>query len=72
MLVAVVMVSFLNFVRIGLSIVVGLHSGSHAMVTFHDWVGTIIGLFAILGGFSVFVFMLLPSNKQLLAGARGS
>jgi carbamoyl-phosphate synthase large subunit len=69
---AVALVMVMNFIRIGLSLAVGLWSGSQAMVTFHDWIGTIIGLAAVLGGFTVFVFMLLPSNRRLLAVARGS
>jgi len=62
-------VAMANFVRIGLALGVGARYGEHAMVVFHDWVGTIIGLFSVLGGFTVFVFVLLPSNKRLLEAA---
>jgi hypothetical protein len=41
------------------------------MVVFHDWVGTIFGMFFVLLGFTLFVFMLLPSNKRLLEASRG-
>jgi exosortase/archaeosortase family protein len=58
-----------NVVRIALSLGVGLHSGSHGMIVFHDWVGTIFGMFYVLLGFTLFVFMLLPSNKRLLAAS---
>jgi carbamoyl-phosphate synthase large subunit len=61
-----------NIVRIGLSLAVGLHTGSHGMVVFHDWVGTIFGMFYVLAGFTLFVFMLLPSNKRLLEASYGS
>ena len=36
------------------------------------WVGTIFGMFFVLLGFTLFVFMLLPSNKRLLEASRGS
>jgi carbamoyl-phosphate synthase large subunit len=70
--VAAGVVVFCNIVRIGLSIIVGLHTGSRGMVVFHDWVGTIFGMFYILFGFTIFVFVLLPSNKQLLVASRAS
>jgi len=60
-----------NMVRISLALVVGLHAGSHAMVVFHDWVGTALGLLSILAGFTFFVFVLLPSNRKLLEAALG-
>jgi exosortase/archaeosortase family protein len=60
-----------NLLRIGLSLEVGLHSGSRGMVVFHDWVGTIFGMFFVLLGFMLFVFMLLPSNKRLLEASGG-
>ena len=56
-----------NLLRIGLSIFVGIESNAHGMVVFHDWVGTAFGLLYVLGGFTAFLFLLLPSNKQLLA-----
>ncbi len=70
-LVACAAVVVCNMLRIGLSVAVGVHSGAHAMVVFHDWVGTLFGLLSILGGFMLFVFTLLPSNKRLLAAALG-
>ena len=41
----------------------------HGLVVFHDWVGTAFGLLYVLGGFTLFLFLLLPSNKQLLKEA---
>ena len=41
----------------------------HGLVVFHDWVGTVFGLLYVLGGFTLFLFLLLPSNKQLLKEA---
>jgi exosortase/archaeosortase family protein len=58
-----------NLLRIGLSIVVGIESNSHGLVVFHDWVGTAFGLIYVLGGFTAFLFLLLPSNARLLAEA---
>ena len=61
-----------NLLRIGLSIVVGIESNSHGLVVFHDWVGTAFGLLYVLGGFTAFLFLLLPSNARLLAEATGA
>ena len=58
-----------NLVRIALSIVVGMYTGSHGLVVFHDWVGTAFGLVYVLGGFTLFLWLLLPSNRRLLKEA---
>jgi exosortase/archaeosortase family protein len=60
-----------NLIRIGLSIIVGIESNAHGLVVFHDWVGTAFGLVYVLGGFTAFLFLLLPSNARLLAEANG-
>ena len=39
------------------------------LVVFHDWVGTLLGLIALLGGFVIFVFIQLPSTRKLLEEA---
>jgi carbamoyl-phosphate synthase large subunit len=58
-----------NMLRIAMSIWVGLETSEHGLVVFHDWVGTVFGLLYVLGGFTLFLFLLLPSNKQLLKEA---
>ena len=55
-----------NLLRIGLSIWVGVLTGSPGLVLFHDWVGTAFGIIYILMGFMVFLAILLPSNRQLV------
>jgi Transmembrane exosortase (Exosortase_EpsH). len=60
-----------NMIRISLSIVVGIESDAHGLVVFHDWIGTLFGLLYVLGGFTAFLFLLLPSNKRLLAEVSG-
>jgi exosortase/archaeosortase family protein len=64
------LVLFCNFLRIGLSIWVGVRTDVHGLTVFHDWVGTAFGLIYVLGGFTVYLWMLLPSNRQLLAEYR--
>jgi exosortase/archaeosortase family protein len=59
-----------NMVRIGLSIYVGLETDVNGLVAFHDWVGTAFGLLYVLGGFTVYLWVLLPSNRRLLAEYR--
>ncbi len=58
-----------NVLRIAASILVGIETGSRGLVVFHDWVGTLLGLIALLGGFVIFVFIQLPSTRKLLEEA---
>jgi exosortase/archaeosortase family protein len=63
-----------NFLRIGMSIWVGLRTDVNGLTLFHDWVGTAFGLLYVLGGFTLYLWVLLPSNRQLLqeyTNARG-
>jgi exosortase/archaeosortase family protein len=69
-LAAATLVLCCNFLRIGLSIWVGVKTDSEGLTVFHDWVGTAFGLIYVLGGFTVFLWMLLPSNRRLLAEYR--
>jgi exosortase/archaeosortase family protein len=55
-----------NLVRIGLSVWVGVITDSDGLVVFHDSIGTAFGIIYVLAGFMVFLWILLPSNKQIL------
>ncbi len=66
---AALLIMVCNLLRIAMSIFVGLETSQHGLVVFHDWVGTAFGLLYVLGGFTLFLFLLLPSNKQLLKEA---
>ena len=59
------LVVVVNIVRIALSLSAGVWFGSHAMVLVHDWVGTLLGFFAVLAGFTLFMFLLLPKASPL-------
>jgi exosortase/archaeosortase family protein len=56
-----------NLLRIGLSVYVGVQTDVKGLTVFHDWVGTAFGLLYVLGGFTVYLWVLLPSNRRLLA-----
>jgi carbamoyl-phosphate synthase large subunit len=60
------MVLACNFLRIAMSIFVGLKTDVAGLTLFHDWVGTLFGLLYVLGGFTLYLWVLLPSNKELL------
>ncbi len=66
---ASVLVFVCNLLRIGLSVLVGVATDSHGLVVFHDWVGTAFGLVYVLGGFTFFLWLLLPSNRLLVKEA---
>ncbi len=65
-LAASVMVLVCNFLRIGMSIWVGLRTDVNGLTVFHDWVGTAFGLLYVLGGFTLYLWVLLPSNRTLM------
>jgi len=56
-----------NLLRIGMSVYVGIETDARGLTVFHDWVGTAFGLLYVLGGFTVYLWVLLPSNRRLLA-----
>jgi exosortase/archaeosortase family protein len=66
-LAAALIVLVCNMVRIGLSVYVGIKTDAGGLTLFHDWVGTAFGLLYVLGGFTVYLWVLLPSNHTLLA-----
>jgi exosortase/archaeosortase family protein len=55
-----------NFLRIGLSTYIGVRTSAQGMTVFHDWVGTAFGLLYVLAGFTLYLWVLLPSNRTLL------
>jgi exosortase/archaeosortase family protein len=63
---AALVVLLCNFIRIGLSMYVGMRTGAQGLTVFHDWVGTAFGLLYVLGGFTLYLWVLLPSNRTLL------
>jgi exosortase/archaeosortase family protein len=69
-LAAAMIVLVCNMVRIGLSVYVGIKSDAAGLTLFHDWVGTAFGLLYVLGGFTAYLWVLLPSNRLLLAEYR--
>lgn len=66
-LAAAAIVLVCNMVRIGLSVYVGIKTDAAGLTVFHDWVGTAFGLLYVLGGFTAYLWVLLPSNRLLLA-----
>ena len=63
---ATLVVLLCNFIRIGLSIFVGMRTDAQGLTVFHDWVGTAFGLLYVLAGFTLYLWVLLPSNRTLL------
>lgn len=63
---AALVVLVCNFVRIGLSTYVGTRTSAQGLTVFHDWVGTAFGLLYVLAGFTLYLWVLLPSNRTLL------
>ncbi|HSO95686.1 MAG TPA: hypothetical protein VLV81_06565 [Acidimicrobiia bacterium] len=65
-LAAAALILICNFIRIGLSVFVGIHTNAQGLTVFHDWIGTAFGILYVLGGFTLFLWVLLPSNRTLL------
>ena len=61
---AIATVSLGNITRIAASVIVGLFAGRSSLVLFHDWVGGIMTYVYTLGGFIVFLYILLPDRRR--------
>jgi exosortase/archaeosortase family protein len=55
-----------NFMRIALSTYVGVRTNAQGLTVFHDWVGTAFGILYVLAAFTLYLWVLLPSNRTLL------
>jgi carbamoyl-phosphate synthase large subunit len=64
LLVSIVLVVLLNHVRLVLSTLAGLWWGQDALLLFHDWVGAVWNVAAILGGFLLMVYVTLPTRER--------
>lgn len=61
---AIATVALGNITRIAASVIVGLFAGRSSLVLFHDWVGGIMTYVYTLGGFIVFLYLLLPDRRR--------
>jgi exosortase/archaeosortase family protein len=61
---AIATVSLGNISRIAASVITGLFLGRSSLVLFHDWVGGIMTYVYTLGGFIVFLWILLPDRRR--------
>jgi exosortase/archaeosortase family protein len=53
-----------NLVRIVASVAVGLLQGRASLVLFHDWAGSAFAFAYVLGGYVLFLFLVLPREVQ--------
>ena len=53
-----------NILRIAGSLAVGLVAGRSSLILFHDWVGSMFGFAYTLGGYILFLFLLLPKSPR--------
>jgi exosortase/archaeosortase family protein len=61
---AIATVALGNITRIAAAVIVGLFAGRSSLVLFHDWVGGIMTYVYTLGGFIVFLYLLLPDRRR--------
>jgi exosortase/archaeosortase family protein len=61
---AVATVALGNITRIAASVITGLFLGRSSLVLFHDWVGGIMTYVYTLGGFIVYLYILLPDRRR--------
>jgi exosortase/archaeosortase family protein len=70
---AAVLVLLCNVVRISGSLWMGYEFGGHALVLFHDWIGTFFALAYTMAGFFLMLYLLLPTaTAQIPRAARVS
>ncbi len=64
--VALVVVALGNILRIALSLGTGLLAGRDALILFHDWVGGVFAFIYTLGGYILFLYLVLPRHGRPL------
>jgi carbamoyl-phosphate synthase large subunit len=52
-----------NVIRISASLAIGLVAGRQSLILFHDWVGSMFGFAYTLGGFLLFLHLILPARQ---------
>ena len=60
---AIAVVVLGNITRIATSVITGLFLGRASLVLFHDWVGGIMTYVYTLGGFILYLYLLLPDRR---------
>lgn len=68
--VALAIVAVGNVLRIALSLGAGLLAGRSALLLFHDWVGGMFAFAYTLGGYILFLYLVLP--RRVASGAPGT
>jgi exosortase/archaeosortase family protein len=53
-----------NVIRISASLGMGLVAGRQSLILFHDWVGSMFGFAYTLGGFLLFLHLMLPARPS--------
>jgi len=64
--IALAVVALGNLLRIALSLGAGLLSGREALILFHDWVGGAFAFVYTLGGYILFLYLVLPRHGRPL------
>ncbi len=64
--IALVVVAVGNILRIALSLGAGLLAGRDALILFHDWVGGVFAFAYTLGGYILFLYLVLPRHGRPL------
>lgn len=64
--IALVVVALGNILRIALSLGAGLLAGRDALILFHDWVGGVFAFIYTLGGYILFLYIVLPRHGRPL------
>lgn len=70
--VALAVVAAGNILRIALSLGAGLLAGRSALLLFHDWVGGMFAFTYTLGGYILFLYLVLPRREASGAQAHGA
>lgn len=65
--IALTVVALGNVLRIALSLGAGLLAGRDALILFHDWVGGLFAFIYTLGGYILFLYIVLPRHGRPLS-----
>jgi exosortase/archaeosortase family protein len=67
--IALTVIAVGNILRMAASLAVGLVAGRSVLVLFHDWVAGMFTFAYVLGGFVLFLYLVLPDRRRAADGA---
>ena len=70
--IALAVIAVGNILRMAAVLAVGIFAGRSVLVMFHDWVAGMFTFASVLGGYVLFLYLVLPDRRRAAAAAGGA